>query len=198
MQDLEQPPSTRPRRWTGLIRSTRQISPCPQSRPSPMCARWRNVTATTPACIWCSVRTSPRAAWRQAGSSITSIRSAMPRADSPHVRHRHRLRIVQSCIRSSPRSLSQERPRTSCARAGVTCSTSSSKPGRPASSAFSGFPSSSTTRSKRWRKWQRSGHTLFSGGPLRMKGRTLPSGQSVWEAITPAEVIHTPFGLGRG
>ena len=45
---------------------------------------------------------------------------------------------------------------------------------------------------------ERSGHPLFSGGPLRMKGRTLPSGHSVWEAITTIEVIHTPFGLGRG
>ena len=45
---------------------------------------------------------------------------------------------------------------------------------------------------------ERSGHPLFSGGPLRMKGRTLPSGHAVWEAITTIEVIHTPFGLGRG
>ena len=37
------------------------------------------------------------------------------------------------------------------------------------------------------------GHPLFSGGPLRMKGRTLPSGISVWEAITPSEVVHSPF-----
>jgi hypothetical protein len=41
------------------------------------------------------------------------------------------------------------------------------------------------------------GHPLFSGGPLRMKGRTLPSGSSVWEAVTAAEVVHTPFGFDR-
>ena len=38
-----------------------------------------------------------------------------------------------------------------------------------------------------------SGQPLFSGGALRLKGRTLPSGASVWEAITPSEVIHTSF-----
>ena len=42
------------------------------------------------------------------------------------------------------------------------------------------------------------GHPLFSGGPLRMKGRTLPTGESVWEAITPSEVVHTPFGHTAG
>lgn len=39
------------------------------------------------------------------------------------------------------------------------------------------------------------GYPLFSGGPLRMKGRRLPTDDTVWEAITPSEVVHTPFGL---
>lgn len=42
---------------------------------------------------------------------------------------------------------------------------------------------------------QRGGHPLFSGGLLRMKGRTLPSGESVWEAITLSEIVHSAFGF---
>ena len=44
---------------------------------------------------------------------------------------------------------------------------------------------------------KQAGHPLFSGGALRLKGRTLPSGVAVWEAVTPTEIIHTPFGLPR-
>lgn len=41
------------------------------------------------------------------------------------------------------------------------------------------------------------GYPLFSGGPLRMKGRRLPTDETVWEAITPSEIVHTPFGFDR-
>lgn len=38
------------------------------------------------------------------------------------------------------------------------------------------------------------GHRLFGEGVMRMKARTLPDGQSVWEALTGFNVVHVPFG----
>lgn len=42
---------------------------------------------------------------------------------------------------------------------------------------------------------ERQGNSLFVSGGLRLKGRMLPSGASVWELVTPAGVVQTHFGL---
>jgi hypothetical protein len=41
---------------------------------------------------------------------------------------------------------------------------------------------------------ERQGNSLFVAGGLRLKGRMLPSGASVWELVTPAGVVQTRFG----
>ena len=41
------------------------------------------------------------------------------------------------------------------------------------------------------------GATLFSGGLLRLKGRTLPSGRPVWEAAISTGAYHVPLGPSR-
>ena len=37
------------------------------------------------------------------------------------------------------------------------------------------------------------GYPLFAGGGLRMTGRTLPSGEPVWEIALPDCLLHAPF-----
>ena len=41
------------------------------------------------------------------------------------------------------------------------------------------------------------GAPLFSGGPVRLKGRTLPTGKPVWEAVISTGTYHVPFSPYR-
>ncbi len=60
---------------------------------------------------------------------------------------------------------------------------------------ISGLPHEFHDSTEAVAEMERQGNSLFVEGGLRLKGRMLPSGASVWEIVTPSGVVQTRFGL---